>query len=431
MNRKFAFVLILFILTSCSFNKNSKIWNEKDNKFYSKKNIKKILTNKESIQKEFNAFVELDFSNLKIKNINKNHNNNGSLEYLGLLKKISSYKFSKFKNSNKLNLEPFFLDDGIIFFDKKGSIIKYNFNQKIIWKKNFYSKSEKKLKPKLSFAIQNEKLIIADSIAKIYQVNLDTGDLIWSKKNDYPLNSEIKILNDKFFLVDYQNTLRCFIIMDGSNCWNFKTENSFTISNQMNSIIIHKNNVIFNNSIGDVTSVDIFSGMINWQLPTQSSKIINQTYNFKTSKLVTDGKNIYFSNNKDQFFSIDIETGIVNWINNISSSLTPILIQNYIITVSKDGYLFFLQKNEGNIIKINDTFGFYKKKHRKKIEPRGFVVGLDKLYLTNDDGKIIVIKLKTGEILKIHKISRNNLSKPFIHKKNLFVIKNGSINQYN
>ena len=74
---------------------------------------------------------------------------------------------------------------------------------------------------------------------------------------------------------------------------------------------------------------------------------------------------------------------------------------------------------------------FTKKKHRKKIEPRGFVVGLDKLYLTNDDGKIIVIKLKTGKILKIHKISRNNLSKPFIHKKNLFVIKNGSINQYN
>ena len=255
--------------------------------------------------------------------------------------------------------------------------------------------------------------------------------MIWSKKNDYPLNSEIKILDNKFFLVDYQNTLRCFIIMDGSNCWDFKTENSFTISNQKNSIIIYNDNVIFNNSIGDITSVDVFSGMINWQLPTQSSSVINQTYNFETSKLVTDGKNIYFSNNKDQFYSVDIDTGIVNWINNISSRLTPILIQNYIVTVSKDGYLFFLQKNEGNIIKINDAFSFYKKKHRKKIEPQGFVVGLEKLYLTNDDGKIIVIKLNTGEILKIHKISRNNLSKPFIHNKNLFVIKNGSINQYN
>ncbi len=431
MNKKFAFVLILLILTSCSFNKNSKIWNENDKKFYNKKNLKKISSGNESIQKEFNSFVELNFSNLEINNINENYNNSGSLEYSGLLKKIRSYKFSKFENSNKLNFEPFFLDDGMIFFDKKGSIIRYNFNQKIIWKKNFYSKSEKKLKPKLSFAIKNEKLIVADNVAKVYLVNLNTGDLIWSKKNDYPLNSEIKILDNKFFLVDYQNTLRCFIIMDGSNCWDFKTENSFTISNQKNSIIIYNDNVIFNNSIGDITSVDVFSGMINWQLPTQSSSVINQTYNFETSKLVTDGKNIYFSNNKDQFYSVDIDTGIVNWINNISSRLTPILIQNYIVTVSKDGYLFFLQKNEGNIIKINDAFSFYKKKHRKKIEPQGFVVGLEKLYLTNDDGKIIVIKLNTGEILKIHKISRNNLSKPFIHNKNLFVIKNGSINQYN
>jgi len=87
--------------------------------------------------------------------------------------------------------------------------------------------------------------------------------------------------------------------MDGSNCWDFKTENSFTISNQKNSIIIYNDNVIFNNSIGDITSVDVFSGMINWQLPTQSSSVINQTYNFETSKLVTDGKNIYFSNTKN------------------------------------------------------------------------------------------------------------------------------------
>ena len=47
--------------------------------------------------------------------------------------------------------------------------------------------------------------------------------------------------------------------------------------------------VIFSNSIGDITAVDIETGLITWQLPTQSSNIINESYNFKTSKLVSDG----------------------------------------------------------------------------------------------------------------------------------------------
>jgi outer membrane protein assembly factor BamB len=39
--------------------------------------------------------------------------------------------------------------------------------------------------------------------------------------------------------------------------------------------------IVFSNSIGDITAADIESGLITWQLPTQSSNIINETYNFK------------------------------------------------------------------------------------------------------------------------------------------------------
>ena len=38
----------------------------------------------------------------------------------GLIDKIGNYKFSKFEDINQLNFKPIFLDDGLIFFDKKG-----------------------------------------------------------------------------------------------------------------------------------------------------------------------------------------------------------------------------------------------------------------------------------------------------------------------
>jgi len=286
-------------------------------------------------------------------------------------------------------------------------------------------------KPKLNFILTGENLLVTDSIAKYYSVNINTGELIWSKNNIYPFNSEIKIRKNKIFVVDYKNTLRCYDVNDGSECWNLPTEKSFTISSSNFSLIIIGEFVIFTNSIGDITAVDIETGLITWQLPTQSTSIINETYNFKVSKLVSDNKSIFFSTNKNEFYSIDVKTGTTNWINEINSNLTPITSGNLLFTVSNEGYLYVVEKNNGNIIRITDLYSNYKIKKRKNIKPVGFAIGNTKLYLTNTDGKMIIVDLNLGKVIGVEKVAGNFTSKPFIFNQNLFVIRNGSIIQYN
>ena len=300
-----------------------------------------------------------------------------------------------------------------------------------MWKVNHYSKSEKKINPKLEFLKKDKSLIIADNISKIYSINIDNGELNWKKNISYPSNSRIKNFGNNFYFVDYKNTLKCFNINNGKKCWELKTDSTLTMSQSKNSLIITGNKVIFNNSIGDITAVDIDTGLIVWQLPTQSSEIFNENYNFKSSQLVTDNKNIFFSNNKNQFYSINAVTGTINWLNNINSAFTPILIDNFVFTISEEGFLFTVQKNEGNIIRVNDVYKGYKEKKRKKIKPTGFSIGLDQLYLINDNGQILIIGLETGLIKKIEKVSGKIVTKPYIFNENLFLIKNGSINQYN
>ena len=432
MNRIIILIIALIFLNQCSFNENSRIWKDKDNKIENQKNIKKVFLEDKKITIEFNKELKLDLSIIKSNNkVTDNRNNYGSQNYEGLIDKISNYKFSKFEDTNQLNFKPIFLDDGLIFFDKKGSIIRYNDKSKVLWKKNHYSKSEKKLRPKLDFVQDGENILITDSIAKYYSVNINSGELNWSKNNIYPFNSDIKKYKNKIFVIDYKNTLRCYNVSDGNECWNLKTEDSFTISNSKFSLIIIDNKVIFSNSIGDITAVDIETGIIIWQLPTQSSSIINETYNFKISKLVSDGNSIIFSNNKNEFYSIDVKTGTINWINEINSNITPIITGNLIFTVSNEGYLIVLEKNKGNIIRVTDLFNNYKLKKRKNINPVGFVIGKTNLYLTNTDGKMIVADLSLGDVKKIEKISGDFISRPFIFNQNLFVIRNGSIVQYN
>ena len=431
MNKLILTFITLILLNNCSFNENSRIWNEKENKLETNKKITKVFQEKVSVS-EFNIDLKLDLSSIKINNKkNDNRNDLGLQNYKGELTKIGNFKFSKLEELNQLDFEPIFLDNGIVFFDKKGSIIRYDDNQKVIWKKNHYLKTEKKLKPKLNFLLDGENLLVADSIAKYYSVNINTGELNWSKNNDYPFNSNIKKHNDKIFVIDYKNILRCFKIKDGSECWNLQTEDSFTISNIKYSLIILNDNVIFNNSIGDITAVDIETGLITWQLPTQSSSIINETYNFKTSKLVSDGNSVFFSNNKNQFYSIDLKTGTTNWINEVNSNVKPILVGNLIFTISNEGYLYLIDKNKGNIVRITDLFLNYKDKKRKNIYPIGFVIGDKNVFLTNSDGKMIIAGIEDGKIIKIEKVSGGLVSEPFIFNNNLYVVRNGSIVQYN
>ena len=183
MNKVFVIFVISFFLSNCSLNENSRIWNKKEKIENENKVSKKILNEKEIISTEFNPLLKLDLSKNKQNNkIFDPLNNFGSSKYNGQLNKVNQYKFSKLENFNQFNFEPLILNNGVIVFEKKGTIIRFNDNKKVVWKNNFYSKTEKKIHPTLSFAMTNKNLLVADSIAKVSSINLQTGNLIWSKK---------------------------------------------------------------------------------------------------------------------------------------------------------------------------------------------------------------------------------------------------------
>ena len=434
MNKVIIFFIFIIFINGCSLNKNSKFWTKsKDISKENEINFKEISSKEETLDKELNVNVSInlvgniiqDFKNIE------NFNNEGRYNYEGILKKSSRYKFSKIKNFYQFEPSISFHNNNVIFFDSNGSILQFDDKSKLIWKKNYYSKSERKLKPILQFSNNKNTLIVVDNIAKSYAINISNGKLIWSKNNLAPFNSQIKIYKDKFFVIDFSNTLRCFSIKTGNEIWNIKTDNSLIRSQKKLSMVIVDNLLYFKNSIGDISAVNINQGELLWQLPTQSSLIYQSAFSLETSDIITDGKTLFFSNNKNQFFSIDLSTGSFNWENKVNSSLRPSLVGNFLFTVSLEGYLIVIDKNTGNIIKVTDVFRNFKKKNRDLIKPVGFIMGLKNIYLTTDNGRLLVIDIKSGKTSTILKIDSDKISRPFILNKNLFVIKDNAIIRLN
>jgi len=426
-------LLILFV-ASCSLNKKSTFWTKGKKISREKQKLIKVLFKDEKVQEtELNTNLKINLKEKAVNSsfINNLNNNNGRINYNGKLKSISRFKFSKIENFDQFEPDIIFSNNNVIFFDNKGSILKFDNSSKLIWKKNHYSKSEKKLKPILFFAKSKDTLIIVDTIAKLYAMNIKTGELLWSKNNSADFNSQVKVYKDKFLVIDSKNILRCYSIKDGSEIWNIKTERSLIKSVKKLSLLIKDNIVYFNNSIGDVSAVDIENGELLWLTPTHNTKVTGQSFFTKSSVLVAHNNSIYLSNDKNEFFSVDVKTGIINWQHKINSILTPTVVDNLIFTVTMKGFLVVIDTQQGNIVRKTDIFKQFKKKKRSKIKPIGFIMGSKNIYLTTDHGRLLVIDVSLGKTISMLKIDNEKISRPFILNKNLYIIKENSIIRLN
>lgn len=433
MIKKLLILSILLILNNCSFDTKSGIWTEEKIKLGKEENkdIKELFKKEILNENEFNPNLKLEIKNFS-ENKNKYKGNNfGALKVSSNFNNISKYSFNKIKYFEQFEPELVFIDKDLIFFDKKGSIIRFGEKSKIKWKVNHYTKKEKKLLPILKLAKTKKNLLVIDNLAKLYLLDSSNGKLLWTLDHEVSFMSQIKIDDDKFYLLDANNTFICFSVLDGKKIWQFKSKKKLINSQKETSVILNEESVIFNNSNGEIISLDKLNGNLNWITPTIEYGESFQSYLVKNSDLVLNENNIYFSNNDNSFFSLDVNLGFVNWRQNINSYLRPVIIDNIILTISPKGYLHIIEKNSGDIIRTTDIFYNLKKRKREKIKINGFVSTKEKIYLSTNNGKIIKINIKDGSLDLIYRISRNKVSKPYVNNSKLFIVKDNGIVKIN
>ena len=423
MNKNILYIIILIFLTNCSLS--NKEVNEKNKSIDIFKKI-------DPIQRELNSDLKTKkFETFKSKPfLNNLTNSNGNINFETNFEKKKTYKFSKIEKFKSNQPEIFFTNkNDIIFFNGKGTIFKLNENLKEQWKINNYNRKEKKNNPILYFAQIENKLIVNDNLSKMYAIDLVTGKILWSKYSSSSFNSDIKVYNKSFLTLDFDNIIRAISSNDGKEIWRFSTENSFIKSQKKLSIILKDEIVFFVNNLGDITALDVNNGSLIWQTPTQNNLIYQDTFTLENSDIVFENDTIYFSNNKNEFFALEARTGIIKWVQSINSSLRPTIIEGLIFTVSNEGYLFLIDDQTGNILRITDIFkGF---KNRKDLKPTGFIHGKYKLFVSLNNGRLLTVDSSTGKQEEITKIHASKISRPFIFKNSMYLIKDNALLKIN
>lgn len=427
MNKSFKIAILFLLLTNCSLDNKTGIWEDKKKTVNIKKKNKVSLKEKNIEVREFNKDIEITLE----KNLNLKDKSNNINEEIKKLGKITKYKFSKIDRFDEFDPELIFHNNELIFFDNNGTLFKLDKKLNLIWKKNNYLKTEKKINPILYISTLSQKIIVADSISKLYALNSMDGELLWSIYSKSAFITQPRVYDNKVFVLDSKNKLTCYSIIDGKLIWSINTANSFINSDNKATILIKNNTLFFNNSLGDIMAVDVDAGILKWQISTQNSLLFENIIKFKNSTLVATDSSIIFSNNKNLFYSLDQKSGQFNWKQEINSITKPFVIENVIITISNEGYLFYINHKTGDIIKIINIYKQLSNKLKKDIDLIGFTMTYKHIYLSLSNGRLIIYNIQKNQIESIFKIDNKKISKPFIFDKNVFIATDNSVIRFN
>ena len=435
------FFLIFILFASCSFDNKSGIWSgsEKAKKKVSKLekeqrrviDVVKVYTSETFFSKEIPAVKSVNLTKPKTNSFWKMSGLNlqnfvGNIYLSGidnnfLKKKIGKNKFS----ISQVMASPLVFNDNIIFADDTGTIFSINQRGKINWKKNIYKKIYKKIYKHLSFSIYKDKIYIADNIGFIYAISSESGKLIWLKNYEIPIKSNIKIFDNKIFVINQDNRLLCLDIEKGSKIWDVRSISSFIKSQNFFSLAISKEgDLVTLNSSGDLLKIKASNGKIYWSLNTTDPTINLDDDFFKSSEIVIRDNDIIFSASSS-IFSLNLHNGFLNWKEDIGSKNTPIVDGSNIFLITEHGYFVNIDRNSGKIIWSTNILKILKKR-KQMTQITGFIMGSGKIYATTLNGYLIVCSAVSGNIEYFKKIGNQITAAPIINDGSLYILTENS-----
>ena len=243
--------------------------------------------------------------------------------------------------------------------------------------------------------IVNKNIIyVTDNIGYIYSFDYKKNKTLWAKNIKIPFRSNLKIFNNKLIAADQNNHLYFIDTKSGDILKVIPTEETLIKNKFINNLSLDNKTSYFLNTYGSLYSIDIMSMKINWVFNLNKSLDLNPSNLFIGSQLINDNNKIIITTN-NMTYILDALTGRFINKKNFSSNLKPILVNNYLITVTKKNLLVMMNVNNGKIIysyninqKISELLNIKKKK-----------VSFKDIFLVNDN---IFIFLDNSYILKFN-----------------------------
>ncbi len=430
----FFLVIFLIFLNNCSFDRKTGIWKEHNKKIIeeakSEKKLEKIFKQNKifdqeieskdiivvSEKKENASWLEDNFSqNNDVSHLNYQNNKNSIFK---------SKKIGKNRRSvENVNLEPLVFEENIFFSDLNGNIYNYSTDsRKLVWKFNFYKKKFKNIPIKTNLKIIPNNLIVSDSLGYFYNIDINTGRLVWARNQGVPLTSEIKSYNEKIFMLNQDNKFYIFEKKNGKKILDFETFPVILKKNNKQTLALDSlDNLYFVTSAGQIFSLNHQNYKINWLKNIRDTGSSDEFGLFYSSPLIVKDNSVFISASQITM-SIDSFSGKTNWEIPFGTRIRPVISGRFIFLVSKEGFILNADITSGKIIWSKKLF----ESKEVNLERMGEITSLflisDQLFFTTKNGYFFFINYENGEIINYAKVAKGFYSKSAVVNGKIYII---------
>ena len=428
----FIIFVILIFFQHCSFDNKTGIW--KNEKIFSKKknDIFKDLKVLNTKNDTYNKITRID-NNFKF--IIPKPKNNFEWNDIYYSKKNNFENFA-YNNSNQLSFKSkkitnktvnnyiLFEKGNIIVTDQYGNIIVYSSNsKKKIAKYNFYKKKYKKINKFLNISVENNTIFVADNIGYLYSYDYVKNKILWAKKHKVGFRSNVKILNDKLITSDVNNNLFFFNKENGEVLKLIPTEETIVKNQFVNNIAINNNITLFLNTYGSLYAINSKTMQISWFLNLNQSFDLNPSNLFYSNQIVTDKEKIFVSSINNTYI-INLSSGAIIYKKNFSSKFKPIIINNYLFSITNNNLLVAMNIDNGKIIyslNINQEIANFTGTKKKEVQFKNFFFLNNKLMIFLKNSYAVYFKTN-GTVIDIFKLPSKLNTNPIIINKSLLYL---------
>ncbi len=429
--KKILVLIIIAILSHCSFDNKTGIWQnntkiaKKNEKF---KNFKTLSAQEKLFDKTIEPSQNLEISLRPVKKnlvwLNKNYNNLNNLDNFSYKNQNKIIFKSKKLSSGTINENILFDGDKVIATNDKGDIIVYSIsNKNITLKYNFYKKKFKNIKKKLNLTIDNNILYINDNLGYIYALDYNEKKILWAKDFKIPFRSNLKVFSKKIVTSDTNNVLYLINKLNGERLRSIPTEENPLKNNFSNSLALSNQLLFFLNTYGSIYSTN-YDGDIRWFLN------VNRSSSLKTN--IFNSNPIIIHNDKI-VISTDSNLNIMNTINGrlikkvaINSIVQPITSGKNLFLITDKNLLVCIDLNLGDIIysvDINSQIANFLQTKKKSIETKTLFLSNNNLFLFLNNSYLVKISIN-GEIIEINKLPSKIRSLPIFINDSILYLNN-------
>ncbi len=274
-------------------------------------------------------------------------------------------------------------------------------------------------------AVVDGRVYVTSGFGVMIALDADTGEEIWRNRTLTPMHSAPAVDGGRMFAVSDDNELFAVDINTGATLWTYQAiiETARMLTSPSPAVVGEV--VIAPFSSGEIIALRVQNGGVLWQNSLNATKNLTPlaTLNdIASGPVIADGY-VFATTQSGSLTAFDFRTGQSVWTQPAGSLGFPLVIGNFLYTVTTEGEVVCMSKSDGTVIWLTQLKTFRNdKKRKKRISWAGPVMTSNRLVLMSSHGIGLEINPLNGEITYRFKLGGDVYISPIVANNTVYYI---------